>query len=756
MQPTSSGQSGPLQDTSIVYLQPLHDRQIRVLALQPGSGDDPLACQLHVVEVDVKVKNLSFEAISYVWGTRGTTESITCKAGNDGAQFNLPITRNATDALKAFRQPQDERLLWIDSICISQTSQSEKSTQVAMMDSIFASATAVLIWLGDEDAVPSPAAGALFERWAAWYQHATAEEKQETLSRGNTLTTFSKPMPSSSAEVETIIKIFECRWFWRLWCVQELVLAEKALVCWGSARLTWETIFDLAVHVQAWYPWEVVQSGLAGVQNVHLLQRLRSQVKGETTDPLAFSRLLSLTRAHGVTEQHDRIFSLLGLDRKMRSVTPADMDPEDLFVTPDYSRDIEEVYLSVAQKLLIREGNLHLLSFVQHGDEVATGSLPSWVPQWRNIHTLITQFDLLSCHPVNIALGASWGQSDALEAKWRRNIALITALESNADGSSIPASSPDASSPDGSGQSFHIVNESALQVKGLLPDTVSKKCDDPTSTSEPGARWGQILRRWFWNVVVWLEPEFCGPEPGVFSDELLDVAFRVFYRTLFGGHLNIKEVFTTLQNELPAFRDLLCSADGEDFSSFPITKELMIPMCHSRTLFCTAGRRVGIGPRCLQPGDSICFLFGAAVPLLMRPHPQDPLQWLLVGETYVNGLAYVSNDYEVSKKFEALRIVAPRELRNPIVSKPRDPEWSMYWRMHLQGSFSVWVETLRSCTSGKSTTPYRPSRRGTNCCPTGDEILQDFVESSASAVRVDGQVEVPMPRYGIPEVFLIR
>jgi hypothetical protein len=511
-----------------------------------------------------------------------------------------------------------------------------------------------------------------------------------------------------------------------------LVLAEKALVCWGFTRLTWETIFDLAVHVQAWYPSTVAQSGLAGVQNVHLLQRLRSQVKGEARDPLAFSRLLSLTRVHGVTEQHDRIFSLLGLDRKMRSVTLADMEPEDLFVTPDYSQDIEEVYLSVAQKLFIREGNLHLLSFVQHGDEIATGSLPSWVPQWRNVHTLITQFDLLSCHPVNAALEA--------------------ACENSFDFNEIPAESPDAS-----GQSFQVVDNGAIQVKGLLPDTVSKKCDDSPSTSDPGAHWGQILRRWFWNVVVWSEPDSLRDEP-VFSDQRLDVAFRVFYRTLFGGHLHIKEVFSTLQKELPAFRDLLCSADSEDFTSLPTTKELMIPMCHSRTLFFTVGRKVGIGPRCLQPGDSICFLFGAAVPLLMRPHPQDPLQWLLVGETYVNGLAYVSDDYEVSNNFEALRIIAPREVRDSMVSKLRNPEWSghMYQRMHLQGIGWAWVETLRSRASGKSTTPCRPSRRGTNCCPTGDEILHDFVESSASVVRFDGEVEVPVSDFGSPRVFLIN
>jgi hypothetical protein len=147
--------------------------------------------------------------------------------------------------------------------------------------------------------------------------------------------------------------------------------------------------------------------------------------------------------------------------------------------------------------------------------------------------------------------------------------------------------------------------------------------------------------------------------------------------------------------------------------------------------------------------------------LLMRPHPQNPLQWLLVGETYVNGLAYVSNDYDISNNFEALRIVAPREVRDSMVSKFRmmmsnglDVHGSR--RMHMQSIGSVWVETLRSRTSGKSTTPYRPSRRGTNCCPTGDEILQDFVESSASFVRVDGQEKVPVPDFGSPRVFLIK
>jgi hypothetical protein len=57
----------------------------------------------------------------------------------------------------------------------------------------------------------------------------------------------------------------------------------------------------------------------------------------------------------------------------------------------------------------------------------------------------------------------------------------------------------------------------------------------------------------------------------------------------------------------------------------------------------------------------------------MRPHPQDPLRWLLVGETYVNGLAYASNDYEIAEDFEALHVnLNPYELRRFIAgSKSR-------------------------------------------------------------------------------------
>lgn len=163
-----------------IYSESLRDDQIRVLTLQHGEGDDPLKCQLRIV--DLADKSISYEAISYVWGSQDTSAAIFCKVETDGRHVELPITRNAADALRAVREPQTERLVWIDSICISQTSTLEKSAQVAMMDRIFANATAVLIWLGPTDDSRPAAAKELFERMASWSGYQTTRSSQKKAS----------------------------------------------------------------------------------------------------------------------------------------------------------------------------------------------------------------------------------------------------------------------------------------------------------------------------------------------------------------------------------------------------------------------------------------------------------------------------------------------------------------------------------------------------------------------------------------------
>jgi hypothetical protein len=623
-----------------IYSRPLEGTQIRILALQPGENDEHLVCHLRIV--DLADESLSYEAVSYVWGSQDTPATIYCRDDTTHGYIQLPIPQNAADALEAFREPQDERLLWIDSICISQASIEEKSAQVAMMDSIFTNATAVLIWLGsDNDYRPLAAAGKLFDRMAVWRRDATPEMLRDADRVGKSFSRYDLPHYTAE-EIEMLLSIFECEWVWRLWCVQELVLAKKAWVHWATVKMTWDIFSTVAIYVQSQNPGIVARTGLAGIYNVTMLESFRRQLAHiprkplpcsrqlrltgmfgltePSRPPLPFSRLMSLTKAHGVTDRRDRVFSLLGLDRSLCHISRG-TNPEPPLVTPNYAQKIEDLYTSIAKKLLCRERSLYLLSFVQHQGDVEDRKLPSWVPQWHiNNHRLITQFDLVSGHPVNKTLDAIWRDSEAT------NIFPPGALHTYEG-------------------SFHVSEEGVLQVNGLLLATVSVKCSEAVFEDVTGDEWLLTLRHWLQEVVSWYTGDGKNYFDSLSQDEVRDVAFRVFYKTIFGGHLRHKEVRQDIGSEREAFQSLVCLTGKESTDCCPITRAFVTQICRSRTLFFTTDGQLGIGPKYVQPGDAIFYLSSAAVPLLLRSRPQAQYRWALLGEVYVNGMVSKSDDY---------------------------------------------------------------------------------------------------------------
>jgi hypothetical protein len=707
----STGLSNLNTSADFIYSEPLKDRQIRILALQSGSGEDRLTCQLRIV--DIADANVAYEAISYVWGHHDTPEAMCCSVDGSERQVELPITQNAADALRAVRNSQDERLVWIDSICISQTSKVEKSAQVTMMDSIFVNATSVLVWLGDDTHDSSNAAKKLFRWWADWSRDASASHIHHKVHRQDEdrhcIWMGERDIHYTGDEVRILLDVFEFEWFWRLWCVQELVLARDVLVYWGSTDFGWKTFSDVAAHLSAWWPATIARSGLGGVHNVLMLEHFRSQVRRVPERRLPFSRLLSLTRLHGVTEHHDRVFSLLGLDRRIHDLPEGDVKSPGQLLKPDYSKTLEKIYLQLAEQLVTREGNLHLLSHVQHGAEVGTGPLPSWVPQWHiNKHRLITQFDLASDRPVNVA-------PQHAQVKSTNDRGLHEDAQA-------------------SGQTFRVLDDHTLEAEGSLLATISQTCADVAFTFESDAGWLLALRKWLQIVSTWLAQGLRQNQPDTSSEQLDDVAFRVFYRTLFGGHLRIKDVFNELRGELKAFRESLYSATFEAASFCPTTRRLVIEMCRSRTLFITTGGQLGIGPQSAQKGDSICLLYGAATPLLMRQHTQKSDRWLLVGETYVNGLVRDSDDYEAKEDFEALHITADSKTLVEFFgdSKTRrriDLERELQARPRRNYMYNMYISLHHK--SGK-TYGHHLSQAFELTISIEERILKDFIESTAS------------------------
>lgn len=575
------------------------------------------------------------------------------------------------------------RLVWIDCLCISQTSSDEKTAHVAMMDNTFANAETVLIWLGADDRSQSFAAAEVAERI-----HECFEDELRVRIGHKQKTVADKPInpmvrQSCYNEVALVFSPFECEWFWGLWCVQELALAKKPLIYWGSIVLTWEVVLTVAAFIESKAQLNVAHSGYAGVHNVIMLECLREQVRDWGVTRLPFSRLLSLTRRHSVTKPCDRIFSLLGLDRQlsMSSCEYANKQYVDWFqnsdhtknfrfhkvpatqpsVSPDYSQRIDRLYLSTAKALLTRERNLHLLSFVQHEAQAGQGDLPSWVPQWHvNKHRLITRFDLLPDHPIYASL--------------RNALAKSTIV---AESGVCTTSEPSQSKPVAGRtplEDFIIDDDGTLHAQGLLLATVAKSCSNANFTVDHGHRWLETLRAWYQSVSAWFTQDCKSGPLDISQNQLDDEVFRKFYGFLLGGHCRAKDAFLGLRTELQSFRTSLRSGSiNDDTDVFPTTRAFVTQICRSLTLFLTDSGQLGIGPQCLEPGDCVCFLNGAAIPLLLRPLPGAEARyhhWILVGETYVNGLADTSPEWESAEEPEALHFREDDEPTQKFLSLP--------------------------------------------------------------------------------------
>lgn len=133
-----------------------HTTSIRLLTLHAGRAlplSSPVECELRVVTLpDVGSGTpWPYYALSYAWREPQTLPKapvgdvvISCN--------NLPIAvpKNLFVALVRLRQKfQEPATIWIDYLCINQSSVSERSQQVALMQYIFSLASEVLIWLGE-------------------------------------------------------------------------------------------------------------------------------------------------------------------------------------------------------------------------------------------------------------------------------------------------------------------------------------------------------------------------------------------------------------------------------------------------------------------------------------------------------------------------------------------------------------------------------------------------------------------------------
>ncbi|KAI1878374.1 uncharacterized protein JN550_000556 [Neoarthrinium moseri] len=352
----------------------LPNQCIRVLELQPEtSADAGLRCRLVVQKID----NIPYEALSYVWGKPTVYHSaIYCQDGTDeDDEGEIRIGGNLTRALIAYRLTDRPRRIWVDAICINQDDLAERQAQVRMMGAIFHGAQQVLCWLGGfknpelEEPAALIAIGFLRQfntdpagelRKVQEYLHHDVKSQADDLIHMSWL---------------GIKILFDIEYFHRAWIIQEVGLAHRAILSWGRSDvcLDWVEIALFSSFMDANGASIVNRFDLKSWVCNHISLVWSKRPDGQPV--FDFSEVLHWARIHLSTDPRDYVYALLG--------HPSATIEGELIIEPSYMISTAQVYTNLASNIIERTNSVHILAFVDHGGELDSSELATWVPDWH-------------------------------------------------------------------------------------------------------------------------------------------------------------------------------------------------------------------------------------------------------------------------------------------------------------------------------------------------------------------------------------
>ncbi|PVH79089.1 HET-domain-containing protein [Cadophora sp. DSE1049] len=605
--PRPKRKRGDISSPRFSYSSPTYEHEplptttcIRILELLPGEGSEIIKCSLSVSERKCAPP---FEAISYAWGSGTNTRVISCE------NKKLKVTTNLRNALWKIRDPLKSRLLWADAVCINQNDVKERGYQVWQMADIYASATRVLVWLD----LPNPKSGDFENLFDDGFASSAKVAAPSTDNRGGVLHDFvehldSVKIPHEDLEPEmqliasTLGQLFDSPWFTRLWVIQEVGMAKSVQALVGNTKLDFVDLVRIILKLER-RTLLMDQLGLftAGIANVFTTFPARSrELAGEVDAEYDFLELLEVTRAHKASDPRDYVYALLGHPSAKIGDAP--------IAVPDYNKTREDLFVQVSVKILEQTKDLRLLSAVHGRDgRVLNADKTSWTPSWSRDAGVLSMglyrdryYDVLYDASAGMPCGA---EVTMPEKKLQVRGFILDEIEEYTETESLQKVSGLLMPKD-----LYALICSALEFS-----TVKKISQSKLATLQDI---GQTITAGFRNQDI---PRF----------EADFAAFRL--HTISNSPSSIKEAVTaTLVPEgLPGLRKL--AEKGSVDEIYWATSRF----CSGRKLFSTRTGRTGLGPEILKKGDLCCVLFGACVPIVLRPTEEG---YKLVGEAYVQGV----------------------------------------------------------------------------------------------------------------------
>ncbi|RDW91856.1 hypothetical protein BP5796_01250 [Coleophoma crateriformis] len=600
-------------------------QQIRLVSLDcTASDDEPISCSIHHIDTNAEV---SYAALSYAWGEPAPTSSIWL----DGQPYR--VTRSVRAALEVLRRQGREwdyttRLLWIDAICIDQSTYHERTQQVQIMSTIYQRAHHVFVWLGQ------------------YY------ERDDNLELQRNIWGFSRVVPGTPAIMQAIFQLlndlnvtcssmfgidqyfqsprkptldYQCwaylsilfrrPWFERLWVIQELAMARKTVVYCGDCMVEWRVLEHAARAISAHIAAKDISpiGQLPFIYNIYHQNVTIPSLQGvDRTNMLA---LIYRTRRSKAREPLDRLFAVKGLLQNAE----IDIPNPDTDTLIDYSSPPEAAYREWAFKRMHRTKSLDVLTLCTdryRQQDAKNNGWRSWVPDLRDLTGIDESLFFLGNRINSDPRNTLYAAARATECVPR----LI-------------------------GQT--VLTPSRLSIQGISIGRIVKLAP-PSRQLGPSVTKEQLtIAMAAWEELVL--DHFGWPSEGEPSNSLLSA----FVDTIFRGHVAYGEdgnfasffhrykVWRGIATISPSFNPRSYEEDrAKDYLG--LFETVLALMIGNTNLFITSDNSIGvISSHChAAVGDEIFVFLGANAPYVVRETPklldQCTLHQLL-GPCYVNG-----------------------------------------------------------------------------------------------------------------------
>ncbi|KAI0419783.1 heterokaryon incompatibility protein-domain-containing protein [Xylaria grammica] len=548
-----------------------------------------------------------YEALSYVWGDASKRRSIMM---NDES---FEATENLEKALRNLRSRDTPRVLWVDSMCINQTDNDERSSQVQQMDLIYSNSQRVIVWLGPESEDSSLAMD-VCKRLVPEYPLNKSEFLQWTKVAIEEQRQLGVPMAKRERyaipRIAANNHLIRRTWFTRIWCVQEFILGQRVVFQCGQKTLASEHLEQYITRMSIAFTesigilpstggkYSAMRESQQSAVDIGRFFSWKSRFRNFSVPVLGLLYDFSQWES---SDPRDKVFGLYG-------IVP-EHNPDRKVLKPDYHLSVAEVYTKVAIYFLSEYGNLDVLSIATQPTKYALTQLrfpylPSWVPDWQGSQQFIIE---RGCKP--IAFYRSDGDGSYFDGIYNASL----------DRKATP---------------IDVLNcDEVLVLDGIDVDVIDVISDPYLGFmgTRPGKHQETFLK---WKEIAGLSKE----SRYRFSDQPI---YEAWWRTILGDaqtddegsgvgsrrRLPPKDVEL---DWLPSFPPPI----EDDSEALKIATRKKAPMC-GRKFFKTSMGLFGLAPGWAGEGDRVVVLFGGRCPFILRKYG-----WYhhIVGESYVHGI----------------------------------------------------------------------------------------------------------------------